>query len=64
MENQLGFLLKLLAVSALLSVLIKYSESIFVIPTTAMNALLIVVLPTLVLAIALLSRLPKQKPLV
>ncbi|HLO84197.1 MAG TPA: hypothetical protein VK203_04160 [Nostocaceae cyanobacterium] len=61
MENQLGFLLKLLLLSALLSLLIKYSGAFLTIPATATNATFIVLLPTLVMIAVLLWRLPKQE---
>ncbi|MCC5641686.1 hypothetical protein LC607_01660 [Nostoc sp. CHAB 5824] len=61
MENQLGFVLKLLLLSALLSVLIKYAGPSLSIPGTATNALIIVLLPIVIMAIALLWRFQAQK---
>ncbi|MEH1850125.1 MAG: hypothetical protein V7L11_00170 [Nostoc sp.] len=61
MENQLGFVLKLLLLSALLSVLIKYVGPSLSIPATATNALIIVLLPIVIIAIALLWRFQAQK---
>ncbi|MTJ07637.1 MULTISPECIES: hypothetical protein [unclassified Anabaena] len=61
MENQLGFLLKLLLFSALLSVLIKYAAPFLWIPATVTNVLIIVLLPTVIMATTLLLRIPKQK---
>lgn len=61
MENQLGFVLKLLLLSALLSVLIKYAGPSLSIPATATNALIIVLLPIVIIAIALLWRFQAQK---
>ncbi|MEA5618719.1 hypothetical protein VB711_12850 [Cronbergia sp. UHCC 0137] len=61
MENQLGFLLKLLLISALLSSLIKYAGPSLLISATTTNALIMVLLPTVILAIALLSRFSGQK---
>ncbi|MEH2289656.1 hypothetical protein [Nostoc sp.] len=61
MENQLGLILKLLLLSALLSVLIKYAGPSLLIPATASNALIIVLLPIALVAIALLWRFQAQK---
>ncbi len=61
MENQLGLILKLLLLSVLLSVLIKYAGSSLSIPPTASNALIIVLLPIVIVAIALLWRFQAQK---
>ncbi|AFY49318.1 hypothetical protein Nos7524_3526 [Nostoc sp. PCC 7524] len=61
MENQLGFMGKLLLVSALLSGVIKYAAPSFPIPATDANALIIVLLPTVIIAIALLWRFQAQK---
>lgn len=56
MENQIGFVLKVFLFSALVSFLIKYTGPSLYIPATTTNALIIVLLPTVVLAIALLYR--------
>jgi hypothetical protein len=61
MENQLGIVLKLLLISALLSLLIKYAAPSLSIPATASNALIIVLLPIVIIAIALLWRFQAQK---
>ncbi|MCC5603871.1 hypothetical protein [Nostoc favosum] len=61
MQNQLGLVLKLLLLSALLSVLIKYAGPSLSIPATATNALIIVLLPIVIMAIALLWRFQAQK---
>lgn len=61
MENQLGLVLKLLLLSALLSVLIKYVAPSLSISATATNALIIVLLPIVIIAIALLWRFQAQK---
>jgi cytochrome c-type biogenesis protein CcmH/NrfF len=45
----------------LLSLIIKYGESFLTIPPTATNAVLIVLLPTVVMITLLLWRLPRQK---
>ncbi|WP_373528626.1 hypothetical protein [Nostoc sp.] len=61
MENQLGFILKLLLLSALVSVLIKYAAPSLSISATATNALIIVFLPIAIIAVALLWRFQAQK---
>ncbi|MEH2360717.1 hypothetical protein [Nostoc sp.] len=60
MENQLGLVLKLLLLSALLSLLIKYAAPSLSIPATATNALIIILLPIVIMAIALLWRFQAQ----
>jgi hypothetical protein len=59
-QNQLGFILKLLLISALLSLLIKYAAPSLPIPKTDTNALIMILLPTVILAIALLWRFLAQ----
>jgi hypothetical protein len=54
--NQAGFILKVLLVSAGLSILIKYGGPILSIPATPTNALMLVFVPTLIVAIALWQR--------
>ena len=61
MENQLGFLLKLLLFSALLSVFIKSTGPFLWLPATVTNVLIMVLSPTLIMATVLLWRVPKQK---
>jgi membrane protein YdbS with pleckstrin-like domain len=61
MENQLGLVLKLLLLSALLSLLIKYVGPSLSIPATSTNALIIILLPIVIIAIALLWRFQVQK---
>ncbi|MBE9005120.1 hypothetical protein IQ259_08715 [Fortiea sp. LEGE XX443] len=61
MENQLSFIVKLLLLSALLSLLIKDVLPSVAIPATATNALILVLLPTIIMAIALLWRFQAQK---
>jgi hypothetical protein len=53
MWKQAGFVFKVLIISLLLSWLIKYPASSLAIPPTATNALILVFVPTLMLAIAL-----------
>lgn len=60
MENQTGFVVKVFVVSALLSLLIRYAGPSLEIPATTTNVLIIVLSPTLIIAIALLSRLPRK----
>ncbi|MBD2452113.1 hypothetical protein H6G76_34405 [Nostoc sp. FACHB-152] len=61
MQNQLIFIVKLLVLSALFSVLIKYVLPSVPLPATATNALILVLLPSVVMAIALLWRFQTQK---
>lgn len=57
--KQAGFILKVLVISAGLSILIKYSGPIINISPTSINVLSIVFVPTLVMAIALGTRYRK-----
>ncbi|NWF61115.1 MAG: hypothetical protein HXY43_18110 [Fischerella sp.] len=61
MESQIGFVLKVFLLSAVISVLIKYAGIFLPIPATATNALILVLLPTVLMAIALLWRFQAQK---
>jgi hypothetical protein len=61
MENQLGFFVKLLLFSALLSVLIKYAGPFLLIPATVANVLIMILSPTIIMATVLLWRVPRQK---
>lgn len=61
MQNQFGFVLKVFLVSAGLSVLIKYVLPNLSIPGTATNVLIIVFLPTVIMAIVLLWRFQRQQ---
>lgn len=54
--KQLVFVLELLIVSVVLSYLIKYGGRYLLICATSNNVLLIVIVPAIVMAIALLSR--------
>ncbi|TVP59842.1 MAG: hypothetical protein EA343_18875 [Nodularia sp. (in: Bacteria)] len=56
MKNNLGFVVKLLVLSGLLSVLIKYAGPNLPIAATNTNALIIVLLPIVIIAIALFWR--------
>jgi hypothetical protein len=53
MWKQAGFVFKVLIISTLLSWLIKSAGSSVAIPATATNALILVFVPTLAIAIAL-----------
>lgn len=61
MENQFSLIVKLLVMSAVISILLKYVAPSLPIPATAINALILVLLPTVVMAIALLWRWQIQK---
>ncbi|NMG21075.1 hypothetical protein [Brasilonema bromeliae] len=61
MQNQLGFVLKVFLLSTGLSVLIKYILPNLYIPATATNALIIVFLPTVILASVFFWRLQRQQ---
>nr|WP_234300629.1 hypothetical protein [Sphaerospermopsis aphanizomenoides] len=61
MKNQLGFLLKLLLLSTFISFLIKYAGPMLLVPATSLNALILVLLPTVIMIPVLLARLPAQK---
>ncbi len=61
MQNQSGFVVKLFLISALISALIKYVAPYLSISATTTNALIIVLLPIAVVAIALLWRFQAYK---
>ncbi|MFQ4144816.1 hypothetical protein [Chlorogloeopsis sp. ULAP02] len=61
MENQLRFILKVFLLSAIISILIKYVGPYLAIAQTGKNALIIVLLPTIFMAIALLWRFQTHK---
>ncbi|MFW6264289.1 MAG: hypothetical protein ACOC3E_02070 [Cyanobacteriota bacterium] len=52
-NSGLGFILKVFAASTLLSVLVKYGGRYLPVAPTSLNALVIVLLPTVVMAIVL-----------
>ena len=60
MDNQTGFILKVLVISAGLSVLIKYAGPALEVGARPINALILVFLPTLTMAIALWWRSQQQ----
>ena len=53
MKSQAGFILKVLLLSAALSVLIKYSSELLPMRATSALALIIVLMPSFILALAL-----------
>ena len=58
--KQAELILKVLVISVGLSILIKYSGSIVTIPATPNNALILVFVPTLMMALALWLRTFQQ----
>ncbi|HEY9853933.1 MAG TPA: hypothetical protein V6D28_30975 [Leptolyngbyaceae cyanobacterium] len=60
MENQVWFLLKVLVLSAIISVLIKYGGPLLNVNGTPLVALILVLLPSIVLAIALWWRFSQR----
>ncbi|MFB2896339.1 hypothetical protein ACE1CI_25805 [Aerosakkonemataceae cyanobacterium BLCC-F50] len=61
MENQTEFLLKVFILSAVLSAIIKFVCPYFNVPAETQIVLIIVLLPTVVLAIALWWRYQQQQ---
>ena len=61
MENKLGFVLKVFILSAGISFLIKYAAPSLSIQATATNALIMILLPPVLMAIALLWRFQRQQ---
>ena len=59
--KQAGFILKVLVISTGLSILIKYGGPTLSISTTPTNVLIVVFVPTLVMASALLWRLQTRQ---
>jgi hypothetical protein len=57
MNSQAGLVLKVILLSAVLSLLIKYGKEDFLISGTGSNALILVLLPTVILASLLGIRL-------
>ncbi len=62
MENKVGFVLKVFFLSAGISFLIKYAAPSLSIRATPTNALMIILLPPAMMAIALLWRFQRQQP--
>lgn len=61
MGTQANFVLKVLILSAGVSVLIKYGGPLLPVTATSVNAMIAVVTPSLILAIALLWRAKKYR---
>lgn len=61
MENKAGFILKIFILSAVLSAIIKYICPYFNIPGQSQIVLVVVLLPSVVLAIALWWRYQQQE---
>jgi hypothetical protein len=61
MENKLGLILKVFLFSTLLSYLIKYAAPSLMIPGTDVVALIMVLSPAVIMAIALLWRFQAQR---
>ncbi len=61
MKNQFLFVLKVLLLSVLISICIKYLAPSLSIPETATSALIIVLLPNVIVAIALLWQLSRKQ---
>lgn len=61
MKDQLSFVLKVFLLSVVISLLIKYVGSFIFIPATSVNALIIVLFPTVIMAIALAWRFQAHK---
>jgi hypothetical protein len=60
MENKLGLIVKVFVFSTVLSFLIKYAAPSLRIPGTDAVALMMVLSPAVIMAIALLWRLPRK----
>jgi hypothetical protein len=56
MQNQSGFIVKLIFLSTVISLLIKYGGQSLTIPVTTANAIVMILLPTLIMAALLLWR--------
>lgn len=61
MQNQLGLVFKLFLLSSVLSLLIKYGGESLAIPANTGNVVVIILLPTLIIATLLLWRIPRHK---
>ena len=61
MENKLGLILKVFLFSTLLSYLIKYAAPSLMVPGTDAVALIMVLSPAVIMAIALLWRFQAQR---
>jgi hypothetical protein len=61
MKNQLLFLLKLLLLSTVISFLIKYAAPMLLLQSTSLNALVLVLLPTIIMTTLLLGRMAGER---
>ena len=61
MNTQVGFMLKVVLLSAILSFLIKYGGKFMPITSNSINALILVLLPTLILSLILGWRSQQQE---
>ncbi|BAZ09788.1 hypothetical protein NIES4071_15980 [Calothrix sp. NIES-4071] len=57
MENQIGLIVKVMLLSGVLSFLIKYATPDILIPSTVTNVLILVLSPTVIMAVLLGARL-------
>ncbi len=57
MENQVGLIVKVMLLSGVLSFLIKYAATDILIPATVTNVLILVLSPTVIMAVLLGVRL-------
>lgn len=64
MKNQFIFVLKVLLLSAVISILIKYLGPSLAIEETATNALIIVLLPNIIVATVLLWQLSRKQEII
>ncbi|MCJ8281690.1 MAG: hypothetical protein MJK14_17990 [Rivularia sp. ALOHA_DT_140] len=60
MKNQLIFVSKVLFISAVISLFIKYVAPNFSIPETAANALIIILLPNVIMASLLIWKISQK----
>lgn len=62
MDNQLIFILKLVILSTIISVIIRYAAPSVPIAATSVNGLIGILTPTVILAIALVWRAVSHQP--
>jgi hypothetical protein len=61
MENQIGLIIKVMLLSAVLSLLIKYGEPDILISATTTNVLILVLSPSVIIAVLLGARFLRAK---
>jgi hypothetical protein len=61
MSGQIGFILKVLLVSTILSLLVKYGGRILSIPPTPTNASIAILIPPILMALVLWWRLLRKQ---